>query len=303
MDFFLQLVAEISDLSSDASGSKKKSIFFADDNIIADRAFARSLFKALKPLNLNWSCQASINIAQDAETLSLMKESGCGAILIGFESVSAKNLSRMDKKVNMRLDYMEAIKRIQAHGILVHGSFILGYDFDTEASFDELADFIDEAKLLMPLVNILTPFPGTELFKRLEKEGRIIHKDWSKYDAKTVVFRPSLMTPEALENGYERVIRRIYSFDAIYQKLDYYWSTDFWRRSNEIDPIRFKYRVLFTLRLVSMLFSGNLPRSRFIAKVLPRIFDRQVRLSTILTLMAYNDYAWSRKQQGRVLRS
>jgi len=298
-----QLVAEISDLSSDASGSKKKSIFFADDNIIADRAFARSLFKALKPLNLNWSCQASINIAQDAETLSLMKESGCGAILIGFESVSAKNLSRMDKKVNMRLDYMEAIKRIQAHGILVHGSFILGYDFDTEASFDELADFIDEAKLLMPLVNILTPFPGTELFKRLEKEGRIIHKDWSKYDAKTVVFRPSLMTPEALENGYERVIRRIYSFDAIYQKLDYYWSTDFWRRSNEIDPIRFKYRVLFTLRLVSMLFSGNLPRSRFIAKVLPRIFDRQVRLSTILTLMAYNDYAWSRKQQGRVLRS
>jgi radical SAM superfamily enzyme YgiQ (UPF0313 family) len=293
-----QLVEEISNLSPDASGYKKKSIFFADDNIIADRGFARSLFKAIKPLNLNWSCQASINIAQDTETLALMKESGCGAILIGFESVSAENLSRMDKKVNMKMNYMEAIKRIQAHGILVHGSFILGYDFDTEASFDELARFIEETKLLMPLVNVLTPFPGTELFKRLEKEGRIIHKDWSRYDAKTVVFRPSLMTPEALKKGYDRVIKRIYSFDAIYKKLDYYWACDFWRHSNEVDPIKFKYRFLFALRLASMLFSGNLPRSKFIVKVFPRLFDRRTRLSTILTLMAYNDYAWSRGRQG-----
>ena len=287
-----QLINEINDINVDA-GYKKKSVFFADDNIISDRKFARELFAALKNHKLNWSCQASINIAQDDEILKLMKESGCGAILIGFESVSEKNLSCMDKKVNMRLSYADAIKKIQSHGILVHGSFILGYDFDDESAFDELIGFIDETKLLMPLINILTPFPGTKLFFRFEKEGRIIHKDWDCYDAKTVVFTPKSMTPAELKRGYDSVIKQVYSFDSIYKKLKYYWSIDFWKHSNEVDPIRFKYRILFAARLCTMLFSANVARTKFIIKVLPRLFDRRVRVSTILTLMAYNDYAYA----------
>ncbi|MDP2689937.1 MAG: radical SAM protein [Deltaproteobacteria bacterium] len=287
-----QIIREIEDISSNA-GYKKKSIFFADDNIISDRKFARELFSALKGRNLNWSCQASINIAQDGETLRLMKESGCGAILIGFESVSEKNLSRMDKKVNQRLDYMDAIKKIQSYGILVHGSFILGYDFDEGSAFDELIGFINESKLLMPLINVLTPFPGTKLFSRFEEEGRIIHKDWSMYDAKTVVFNPASMTPEELKQGYGRVIRQVYSFNSIYKKLKHYWAADFWKHSNEVDPIKYRYRVLFAARLCTLLFSFKVARTKFIIKILPRLFDRRVRVSTILTLMAYNDYAYA----------
>ncbi len=288
-----QVLAEIKEIKGSSAGYKKMSIFFADDNIISDRRFARELFKALKGLDLNWSCQASINIAQDDEMLRLMRESGCGAVLIGFESLSEKNLSLMDKKVNLRLNYIDAIKKIQSHGILVHASFILGYDFDTESTFDELISFIEESKLLMPLINILTPFPGTKLFERFEKGGRIIHKDWSKYDAKTVVFYPLLMTPEKLQEGYERVIRKIYSFDSIYKKLNYYWEMDFWKRSNEVDPIKFKYRLLFATRLLSFIFKPM--RTKFIIKVLPKLFNRRVRVSTILTLMAYNDYAYAKK--------
>ncbi|MBI5562100.1 MAG: B12-binding domain-containing radical SAM protein [Deltaproteobacteria bacterium] len=288
-----QVVSEIIDVGGTSAGYKKKSIFFADDNIIANRKFAKELFTALKPYNLNWSCQASINVSQDDEMLRLMKESGCGAILIGLESVSDKNLSQMQKGVNLKHDYVGAIKKIQAHGILVHSSFILGYDFDTKESFGELADFIDEANLLMPLINILTPFPGTKLFARLEAEGRILHKDWSRYDAKSVVYKPTLLTPDELLEGYRSVIRRVYSFDSIYAKLKRYWETDFWRRSNETDPIRFKYRLLFAARLVSLAFSTNLKRTAFILKVLPRVFDSRVRVSTILTLMAYNDYAYA----------
>ncbi len=288
-----QVIREIEEIAGASSGYKKKSIFFADDNIIANRKFARELFSELKKYNLNWSCQASINIARDDELLRLMKESGCGAILIGFESVSKNNLSRMDKGVNQRHDYEEAIEKIQSHGILVHSSFILGYDFDTQSSFDELIGFIDKTRLLMPLINILTPFPGTRLFRRLEKEGRIIHRNWSRYDAKNVVFTPSLMTPEELLEGYRKVIRAVYSFDSIYRKLRHYWDIDFWRHSNETDPIKFKYRLLFAARLGTLLFSPNVQRSKFILKILPRIFDRRVRISTILTLMAYNDYAYS----------
>ncbi|MBI5559876.1 MAG: B12-binding domain-containing radical SAM protein [Deltaproteobacteria bacterium] len=288
-----QVIREIEGLAAGDAKYKKKSIFFADDNIISDRKFARELFPALKPYRLNWSCQASINIAQDDELLRLMKDSGCGAILIGFESVSEKNLSRMDKKVNLKLNYKDAIKKIQSYGILVHGSFILGYDFDTEPAFDELIDFIEETMLLMPLVNILTPFPGTKLFSRFDAEGRIIHKDWSKYDAKTVVFSPSCMTAGELQAGYRRVIKRVYSFDSILRKLNFYWNIDFWKHSNEVDPIKFKYRLLFAVRLFTLIFSFKLARTKFIIKILPKLFDRRVRVSTILTLMAYNDYAYT----------
>ena len=287
-----QVIEEIRQLQSAPARFKKKSIFFADDNIIANKNFARSLFRALKPYNLNWACQASINVGDDDETLTLMKESGCGSIFIGFESVSKENLSRMDKGVNLRHDYASAISNIQSHGILVHSSFIVGYDFETKDSFDELINFIEGANLLMPVINILTPFPGTKLFKRLEEEGRIIHKDWSAYDTKHIVFKPALLSAEELIEGYWKVIRRVYSFDSIFRKLNYYWDIDFWKHSNRIDPIKFRYRVLFAVRLCTLLFSADLSRSRFIFRILPKVlFDRRVRISTILTLMSYNDYA------------
>jgi len=289
-----QVIAEIQDINITGSRYKKKNaIFFADDNIIANKKFARELFEALRPHNINWSCQASINISQEDELLGLMRDSGCGAILIGFESISQKNLKAMHKEINQRYDYAEAIKKIQSYGIMVHSAFIVGYDFDSEAVFDELIDFIQDTNLLMPLINVLTPFPGTELFKRLEKEGRLLHKDWSGYDAKHVVFKHPSLSAEEISDGYGRIVRAVYSFDSIWKKLNYYWDIDFWKRSNELDPVKFSWRLIFALRLATLLFSRNKDRSRFIMKILPKVFKKSVRISTILTLMAYNDYAYS----------
>jgi radical SAM superfamily enzyme YgiQ (UPF0313 family) len=289
-----QVLGEIKEIIGLKSKYKKKSsIFFADDNIIADKQFARELFLALKPHNINWMCQASINISQEDDLLELMRDAGCGAVFIGFESISEKNLARMHKGVNRRYNYIDVIKKIQSYGILVQGSFVVGYDFDSQAAFDELIDFIRESNLLAPLINILTPFPGTKLFDRLEKEGRILHTDWDKYDTKHVVFLPSSMTPEELLQGYRRIVKQAYSFDAILKKLHYYWDIDFWKRSNRSDPVKFKYRLLFAFRLGTFLFSGNTERSRFILKILPRVFNKRVRISSILTLMAYNDFAYA----------
>jgi len=289
-----QVIKEVQDINSSRAKYKTKNvIFFADDNIVANRQFARELFPALKPYNLNWMCQASVNISQEDELLNLMKESGCGAILIGFESISKENLTAMHKGINQRYNYLDAIKRIQSYGILVHGSFVVGYDFDSHATFDELIDFIQESKLLMPLINILTPFPGTELFTRLEKEGRILHKDWSQYDTKHVVFAPSKMSPDALLDEYKRIVREVYSFDAILKRLQYYLDIDWWGRSNETDPVKFRYRLLFAIRLCTLLISTNMERSKFIVKILPRVLNNSVRVSNILTLMATNDFAYT----------
>jgi radical SAM superfamily enzyme YgiQ (UPF0313 family) len=169
----------------------------------------------------------------------------------------------------------------------------VGYDFDCESTFDELIEFIQENNLLMPLINLLTPFPGTELFKRLEKEGRILHKDWSKYDTKHVVFSPPGLSHKKLTDGYDSIVKSVYSFDAIWKKLNYYWDIDFWKRSNELDPVKFSYRLIFVLRLFTMLFSRNKDRSKFILKIFTKVFSKRVRISTILTMMAYNDFACS----------
>ncbi len=288
-----QVLAEIKEIKGKSSGYKKSALLFADDNILANKKFARKLFEALVPLKINWYCQAAIDISKDEKLLQLMKKSGCGSIFIGLETTSPNNLVEMNKGINLKYDYFEAINKIQSHEILVQGSFILGSDNDDKRSFEELGLFIDEAKLLTPMVNVLTPFPGTKLFDRLERSGRILHKNWNKYDVKSAVFIPKKMTPEELEREYKKLMRRIYSFGSIYNKLKYYWERDFWKHSNQANPILFKYRLLFALRLCSLLISANWPRSIFILKILPHVFRKRVRISVILTLMAYNDFAYS----------
>ena len=289
-----QVIKELQDINASGSKYKKKNaIFFADDNIIANKKFSRELFQALKPHNINWMCQASINISEEEELLELMRDSGCGAIFIGFESISEQNLAKMHKGLNQRYNYIDAIKKIQSHGILVHSSFIVGYDFDSPQTFDELIKFIDETNLLMPLINILTPFPGTELFKRFEQEGRLLHKDWSKYDTKHVVFSPAGISPDELLDGYNKIVKSVYSYSSILKKLKHYWDIDFWKVANQLNPVKFKYKLIFAIRLSSLLVSGNIDRSKFILKILPELFKKRVRVSTILTLMAYNDFACS----------
>jgi len=289
-----QIVREIEDIKTLSPKYKRKNaIFFADDNIISNKRFARELFSALRPYDINWMCQASIDISKEDELLELMRDGGCGAIFIGFESTSDDNLARMHKAVNRRYDYVDVIKTIQSYGILVHGSFVVGYDFDSQSTFDELISFIQESKLLVPIINILTPFPGTRLFRRLDDQGRILHTDWSRYDTQHVVFRPRQMGPEELFEGYRRIVRAVYSLDAIFKRLNYYWDMDFWKHRNEADRVRLKYRLLFALRLCTLLVSCNMRRSVFITRILRRVFDRRVRVSSILAQMAYNDYACS----------
>ena len=289
-----QVIRELRGINGQGAGYKrKKAVFFADDNIVANRDFAERLFTAMKPLNINWMCQASMNIAQQEDLLHLMRESGCGAMFMGFESLSDSNLGQMHKTVNRKWDYRDVIDKIQSHGILVQASFILGYDSDTTATFEELIGFIRDYHLFAPVINILTPFPGTKLFERLESAGRILHTDWSRYDTRHVVFTPTGMTPDELLDGYRHVVREVYSFNSILDRLRYYWDIDFWRQPNRTDPVKLKYRLLFAMRLCTLLASHNVQRSRFITRILPRVFDPRVRVSSILAQMAYNDFASS----------
>ncbi len=194
-------------------------VFFVDDNIVGDRVYAKELFRRLIDYRLKWASQASITIAKDAELLSLAQQSGCLGLFIGLESLSQKTLQEMGKSFNRVDSYRERIKRIHSHGIGIQGSFIFGNDGDTPAIFEETLRFTEETRLDAALFSILTPFPGTRLYHKMRSEGRLLSRDWSRYDMNHVVFQPRGMSPQQLQQGFDWSYRRLYSWTSIARRL------------------------------------------------------------------------------------
>jgi radical SAM superfamily enzyme YgiQ (UPF0313 family) len=207
-----------------------KLIFFSDDNFIGNREHTKELLQQLIPLNITYFTQVSIDVAEDDELLDLLSASGCRKMGIGLESISQSNLTQMNKaKCNKVEKYVENINKLQSLGFEIETSIIFGCDHDDETVFERTVDFINQANIITVLPNILTPFPGTRLFERLESENRIIHKDWNQYDSCHVCFKPKQMSPEVLQNGYMWVRQELYSLDNILSKLKKLWAQ--WNRN------------------------------------------------------------------------
>jgi radical SAM superfamily enzyme YgiQ (UPF0313 family) len=159
----------------------------------------------LIPLKVQWGCQVSIDIARDPEVLALMARSGCVLFLIGFESLNRENLKQMKKGSHTSdRNYADAIRRIKDHGIMVYGSFVFGYDHDTEDIFAQTLDFATRHKFIIANFNTLNPMPGTRLYERLKAEERLLDESWwlrEKYRYGEVMFRPRRMSPGQLKDG------------------------------------------------------------------------------------------------------
>ena len=194
-------------------------IFFVDDNIVGNVAYAKALFRRLIPHGLKWASQSSITIARDRDLLRLVRQSGCMGLFIGFESLSQNTLKEMGKTFNRVQSYTEMINRIHSYGIGIQGSFIFGNDGDTPSVFAEVVDFTEKARLDAALFSILTPFPGTRLYRKMEAEGRILTDDWTRYDMNHVVFRPRGMRVEQLQQGFNWAYSRLYSWRSIVKRL------------------------------------------------------------------------------------
>jgi len=197
-------------------------VIFIDDNLVGNPAYAKELFRRLIPLNIRWGGQSSLTIARDDELLRLARASGCTSFFIGFESLSKENLDSMNKSFNKRQDYEEMIKKIKDQGITIIGSFIFGLDQDDSSVFERTVSFCEKHKIDLPTYHILTPLPGTRLFKRMEAEGRLLHRRWEEYNGSAVVFRPKLMPEETLQRGYFWAYRETYSLNSIRKRLTYF---------------------------------------------------------------------------------
>ena len=202
--------------------NRKGLIFFVDDNITSNLAEAKAFFRALIPLRVRWVSQASINAAHDEEFLDLLERSGCQGVLIGFESLNAANLAAMNKGFNlMGGGYAKALENLRRFRIRLYATFIFGYDSDTASCFDETVEFAMRHNFYITAFNHLTPFPGTELYRRLESEGRLLFPAWwldDRYRYNMVPFRPVKMTPEDVERGCVDARRRFYSWSSILRR-------------------------------------------------------------------------------------
>jgi radical SAM superfamily enzyme YgiQ (UPF0313 family) len=186
-------------------------VLFMDDNIIGDREYAKHLFSTMIPLGKRWFSQCGIGIANDEELLRLASRSGCRGLFVGFESLSQQGLHSWKKHSNMGKDYLAVVRKLHAAGIAVFAGFVFGSDGDTPDVFERTLEFLLEANVETLQATRLTPFPGTPLFEELDRQGRIVDKDWSHYDFNHVVFEPLHMRRETLDLGVAWVLRQFYT--------------------------------------------------------------------------------------------
>lgn len=206
------VIREIKDL-------KSKMIVFFDPNFFGDRDYSIALMKELAKLKIRWAGSATIGSAFDTELMELARESGCAGLLVGLESLNRETLTKSGKAFNDPNRYREAIAIMQSYGISVNGCFILGMDGDTEELLLSLPDQINYLNLNLARFAILTPVPNSPLFNRLEAEGRILTRDWSKYSQHETVFQPDHMSPERLDELYRLVWKETYTFGRIFRRV------------------------------------------------------------------------------------
>lgn len=195
-----------------------KLLFFVDDNIVGNPKFAKELFRALIPYKIKWFGQASVTIAKDDELLKLAAASGCTGLLIGFESISPASLAAVGKSANVVDEYQNVIRKIHSNGIGIHGFFIVGLDEDNEDVFKRTLHFAQNMRLESAGFAYPTPLPGTAFYESLDKSGRIITKDWSRY-SNDIVFEPKLMSRETLHRGHVWASREFFKIPSIWRRV------------------------------------------------------------------------------------
>src|SRR4030095_2288569 len=179
----------------------------------------QQLFEALIPLKVQWYGLSTVLLADDVPLLTLAARSGCRGLLIGFESILPANLRKSSKGFNRPSRFKEIVAMMHAHGIAVYGCFVFGMDHDTPDVFLETARLAVEAQIDLPRFAIVTPFPGTALHQRLEREGRILTRNWELYDGQHAVFRPAQMSVQQLQEGTGQAWRYVYSWPSIAHRL------------------------------------------------------------------------------------
>ncbi|MGD1084862.1 MAG: radical SAM protein [Verrucomicrobiota bacterium] len=267
---------------------------FTDNNLGSRPEYLRELCRALRPLEKIWSAAVTLDVTDDPGLVREMALAGCTGVFIGFESLSDQNLAGARKRAPRVEDYARRVRIFHDNGIQVNGSFVFGFDGDRRDVFETTSQWIESVRLECATFHILTPYPGTPLFRQLESQGRLLHRDWEKYDTSHVVFRPKQMTEEELLLGYDWTYRRLFSRASIWRRRPadpsawpaYLASAYLYKRSNRLWHFLIKHRLVhavwrplveltrirhvrFRKRLAQATASTTGPRARWRRNLVP----------------------------------
>ena len=205
----------VADVIRDIKNIPGKYIAFNDVSLIEDKDYAKELFSAMIPLKKKWGGLVTTLVERDEELLELIHKSGCVYLLLGFESANQGILKSIYKGFNKEKGYEELVDCLHRYGISVQGCFVFGFDEDGHDVFEKTVQRIIDLKIDIPRYSIYTPYPGTPLFDRLEKEGRIISRNWNDYDTMHVVYQPRLLTPDELYDGFKWAYKETFKLSHI----------------------------------------------------------------------------------------
>jgi radical SAM superfamily enzyme YgiQ (UPF0313 family) len=221
-----QVLAELDQLHA---AGWRESVFIVDDNFIGNKARAKELCSALAEwrrqhkTTFDFNTEASLNLADDPELMQLMKDAGFISVFLGIETPDESGLIASNKLQNTRRSLLDSVATIQSYGMQVMGGFILGFDTDQEDIFDRMVDFIQKSGIPIAMVGLLQAMPGTQLFRRLWREGRILNTDAGNNTGDKLNFLPSMDAARLVE-GYRSVLKRIYNCEAYYDRVRLYLS-------------------------------------------------------------------------------
>ena len=214
---------EIADIVEEVRAAKERFdsrvFIFSDDNVAGNHRWAMELFEALRPLEIRWASQCDILIAGNDRLLAAMRDSGCIGLILGLESPKAGTLAEAGKRYVDAAEYGARIRHIQSYGISLWGSFIFGFDTDEWRDCMAAVRFAQRTRLCMSCYPILTPYPGTEVFAQYEREGRLLTRDWDKYNGATVVFEPRRMSVHDLRHAQMAAFHEFYTPASALRRL------------------------------------------------------------------------------------
>jgi radical SAM superfamily enzyme YgiQ (UPF0313 family) len=224
---------------------------FIDNNLGSRPDYLRKLCLALRPLEIIWSAAVTIDVTDDPSLVRDMALAGCTGVFVGFESLNGGNLTDSRKRTPAPEDYARRVEVFHRYGIQVNGSFVLGFDHDRTDVFERTVTWIERNRLECATFHILTPYPGTPLFRQMESAGRILHRDWDLYDTGHVVFKPKHMSVEELDRGYAWCYDTLFSHGSIWKRrpadpravLAYLAMSYLYKRSNRFWHLLIRHRL------------------------------------------------------------
>ena len=215
-------------------------LYFLDDHLLGNPKFAAELFEGMKGMNRLFQGAATVDSILTGDLIEKAAQAGLRSLFVGFETFSPENLKSSNKNQNLKRNYEKAVNRLHSLGIMINGSFVFGLDYDDKDVFKRTVEWGVKNAITTSTYHILTPYPGTRLFKRMEDEGRIITRNWDLYDTRHVVYKTRNMTADEIEQGYNWAYKEFYKWSNIFKasgnheiskhKLKHFFYTAGWKK-------------------------------------------------------------------------